>query len=204
MKFKAAAVIAIASGLWAAGAQAASYQNSASGYWGPLDPNEATSVGETFIAPETTLQDFSFYLSDAVSASSGNAKLVIAAWNANDTLGATLYSSTVSFTKAGLGNSAVGVSNIGLSLTVGSEYVAYLDVDGVSSPIKGGIVVGGKDNATVGTGFYADSELGGTYLPRQNLEFTARFTSAVPEPTSYVMLLAGLAMTAGLAVRRRR
>lgn len=200
---KAAAALVIASGLLGT-AQAATYQNTSFGYSGPLGPNQATSLGETFVAPEATLQDFSFYLSDLLSSSSGKATLVIAAWNSNDTVGKTLYSSAVSFTKSGFGNSPVGVSNIDLGLTVGSEYVAYLTVDGVSKAINNGFVVGGSDGGSIGTGLYGDSAFGSAYLPKSDLEYTARFTSAVPEPESYAMLLAGLVMTAGVAARRRR
>lgn len=205
---KTATALLFASALLASGAQAATYQNipvplSDSNVVSPF----VTSLGETFLAPTATLQDFSFLLDNFATSGSGKANFVIASWNKNDTVGTTLYSSTISIDGSGVGVSSVGVSGLNLSLKAGSEYVAYLTIDGVKNSINNASLVNGLGYGPIGTGLYSNTFLGDYYNPVLNLAYTANFgagVTAVPEPATYGMLLAGLAMTAGFAARRRR
>lgn len=205
---KTAAALLLASGLIASGAQAATYSNIPVIASSELLSPFVTTLGETFTAPTATLQDFSFLLGNLTTVGSGNASFVIASWNKNDTIGTTLYSSTISIDSSGLGVSSVGVSGLNLTLKANSEYIAYLTVNGVKNAISNANLLDGLGGGSIGTGMYTSGLFGSAYVPvASNLAYTANFAgavAAVPEPATYGMLLAGLAMTAGFAARRRR
>jgi hypothetical protein len=203
---KTAAALLLTSGLIASGAQAATYSNIPVIAGSELLSPKVTTLGETFIAPTATLQDFSFLMSDLLTVGSGNASFVIASWNKDDTIGNKLYSSTINVDSSGFGVSSVGVSGLNLTLTAGSEYVAYLTVNGVKNAISNAYLLDGL-GGSIGTGLYFGNASGTNSTSLVNLAYTANFAgavAAVPEPATYGMLLAGLAMTAGFAARRRR
>jgi len=202
---KTAAALLLTSGLIAS-AQAATYSNIPVITGSELLSPKVTTLGETFIAPTATLQDFSFLMSDLLTVGSGNASFVIASWNKDDTIGNKLYSSTINVDSSGFGVSSVGVSGLNLTLTAGSEYVAYLTVNGVKNAISNAYLLDGL-GGSIGTGLYFGNASGTNSTSLVNLAYTANFAgavAAVPEPATYGMLLAGLAMTAGFAARRRR
>ena len=172
------------------------------------DP-DTTSYGQFFTAPGGVLKDFSFH---AWSGASGNVALVVAAWDGSKAVGPALYTSApISYDG---GSQFLGANGINLALTAGTDYIAYLTVAGVTSPVSG-VTIAGSDTATgLGGGFrYLNSALvdpltlnfDWSDYSAQHLAYTATFgtATAVPEPETYAMLLAGLGMM-GVVARRRR
>jgi len=115
------------------------------------------------------------------------------------------YNSTGGFT-------TIAFENLGLSLNSNTKYIAYLTS---SDPTVTGIQLSRTQTAQDASGFgigignaYLSTTPGtGWQLPFNgngflSLQYTA-VTAAVPEPESYALLLAGLALI-GAAVKRRK
>ncbi len=169
-------------------------------------PN-TTSYGEFFMAPGGVLSTFSF---KADSGGSGNVLFVVANWDGSKAVGPALYTSApISY---GGGPQILGATGINLSLTTGNNYIAYLTVAGVNSPVSNVNIAGSTTNGGLGGAFRYLNSSGADPLTQSkawsdyvvsDMAYTATFAAAVPEPETYAMLLAGLALT-GVAVRRRR
>ena len=96
----------------------------------------------------------------------------------------------------------------------GEEYVAFLSVNGVSGPSAAttmpfGTAVAGLDgfvfNNSVccgGSGTYANETWNGNY-PSDNAEFSATFTAAVPEPSTWAIMIVGFAGIGLMAYRKK-
>src|ERR1700739_308830 len=122
--YRIAAAIAIA-GLSAVAHADTTYTHTADvgGIIYPLGAPDTTSYGEFFTAPGGVLTSFTFQAQTGIS---GNADLVIAAWDGSKAVGPALYTSApISY------NGSVqylGASGINLALTAGTNYIAYLTV----------------------------------------------------------------------------
>lgn len=168
---------------------------------------DTTSYGEFFTAPGGFLKSFTF---QALSGNSGNVDLTIAAWDGSKAVGPALYTSApISYNG---GSQYLGANGINLALTAGTNYIAYLTVAGVSSPMANVAIAGSNSDGGLGGGFrFLNS--GGTDPLTLNdswsswgvpaMAYTATFAAAVPEPETYGMLLAGLALVGMLARRKR-
>jgi len=169
---------------------------------------DTTSYGQVFTAPGGTLSSWTFYDTDS---SDNGARLVVAAWDGSKAVGPELYSSLSQNVTAG-SFFAHTYSNINLSLTAGTSYIAYLTVAGVDSPTSGNSVAG-SSSSPLGGGFrYLNSggqdplALGDVfwnsyYVP--NMQYSATFNGAVPEPASWALMLGGFGLVGG-ALRSRR
>jgi hypothetical protein len=174
---------------------------------------DTTAFGETFTAPASELNSFTFYAN--AGGESGSAKLVIANWDGTRATGTALYTSdSVSLT--GSNYQAYGVSGMHVSLTEGSQYVAYLTVADVVDPISNNAVVfAGVNNDDGGLGgkfvFVNSNGLDPLQYPGnwttdwswpKDVAFTASFSS-VPLPAA--LPLFGMAISAlGMTKLRRR
>jgi hypothetical protein len=141
-----------------------------------------------------------------------------------------LFSQTVTISPATSGPSAITISNINLAFTAGQSFLGYFTdqsptgtgslanyvwpgLEGVFSPGNGGfgqsqvhrnVTVQGVVNPFSDPLTKSLVWNGGPSVPGGNLMFNANFTpTAVPEPESYGMLLAGLGLI-GAAVKRRK
>ena len=167
---------------------------------------DTTSYGQVFTAPGGTLSSWTFYDTDSTD---NGARLVVAAWDGSEPVGPELYSSLSQNVTAG-SFFAHTYSNINLSLTAGTSYIAYLTVAGVDSPTSGAGVAG-SSSSPLGGGFrYLNS--GGAdpiglgawnsyFVP--NMQYTATFNGSVPEPASWALMLGGFGLVGG-ALRSRR
>ncbi|HJV00490.1 MAG TPA: PEP-CTERM sorting domain-containing protein [Burkholderiaceae bacterium] len=172
-----------------------------------LGAPDTTSYGEFFTAPGGVLKSFTF---QALSGQSGNVDLTIAAWDGSKPVGPALYTSAPISYNGGV--QYLGASGINLTLTAGTNYIAYLTVAGVSSPISNVTVAGSNSDGGLGGGFRFLNSAGADPLTQASswsswgtpaMAYTATFAAAVPEPETYGMLLAGLALV-GVMARRKR
>ncbi|USX19552.1 PEP-CTERM sorting domain-containing protein [Oxalobacteraceae bacterium OTU3REALA1] len=172
------------------------------------DP-DTTSYGQFFTAPGGFLKDFSFH---ALSGVGGDVALVVAAWDGSKAVGPALYTSAPINYEGG--SQFLGASGINLALTAGTNYIAYLTVANVASPVAYVTLVGSDTATGLGGGFrYLNSQLVDPLTLNDDwsdystlhLAYTATFgtATAVPEPGTYIMLLAGMGMM-GVVARRRK
>lgn len=179
---------------------------SAISYMGEPD---TTSYGQFFTAPGGFLKDFSF---QAVSGAVGNVALIVAAWDGSKAVGPALYTSAPILYEGG--SQFLGASDINLALTAGTNYIAYLTVANIASPVSYVTIVGSDTATGIGGGFrYLNSDLvdpltlsvDWNSFSTQHMAYTATFgtATAVPEVETYAMLLAGLGMM-GVIARRRK
>jgi hypothetical protein len=168
---------------------------------------DTTSYGQYFTAPGGVLKGFSF---QALSGASGDLALVVAAWDGSKAVGPALYTSAP--INYGGGSQFLGAGDINLALTAGTDYIAYLTVAGIASPVSYVTMVGSDTATGIGGGFrYLNSNLvdpltlnfDWNAFSTQHLAYTATFAAAVPEVETYAMLLAGLG-TMGVVARRRQ
>lgn len=190
-------------------ANAATYSNSNDAdsilYFGAPD---TTSYGQVFNTAGGKLSDWSFYATDG---SAGDLALVVAGWDGSKAVGPALYNSSA-FSYGG-GAATLNFNGINANLSAGS-YIAYLTVAGVgASPASFVAIAGSSSDGGLGGGFrFLNSDgtdpltlsnaWGDWYIP--NMQYTATInTTPVPEPETYVMLMAGLGLM-GVVMRRRK
>ena len=102
-------------------------------------------------------------------------------------------------------------SGINLSLTAGASYIAFLTVTGVPDPVSS-IGVAGSSTSPLGGGFVFNYSSGdpagngsswsGYSVP--NMQYSATFGGAVPEPASWALMLGGFGLVGGAMRASRR
>jgi len=167
---------------------------------------DSTNYGETFASTGGLLQDFTFYAKYGVG---GNVALVIAMWDGAKAVGPALYvSAPILYTG---GNESIGAYEINLALQSNTNYIAYLTVAGIADPVVNVTMEGASSGGGLDGGFaYLNTQgvdplqLSQDWSSSQvrNLLYTANIT-AVPEPETYAMLLAGLGLVGAIARRKR-
>jgi hypothetical protein len=177
-------------------------------------------IGEVFnLSSAQSLTTWSFY---ALSGGGGTVDLTIAAWNGSHVVGPALYTTSTDYIGGygpSSGNATLTFGGIDLALSAGS-YIAFLgagasasaadNVDLEDSSTDGGLggdlrflnpyLLGDGDPLSY-TGAWAK------WMPDRSLAYTATFSptvapTAVPEPDSIALLLAGLGLIGGVARRR--
>ncbi|MFY9476458.1 MAG: PEP-CTERM sorting domain-containing protein [Aquabacterium sp.] len=214
---------------FAGSVSAATYTNVPSGantglpfaYFGNAASSSGDSpkVGQVFaLTSDSVLSSFSFYV---IGDKSLSLQLNVAQWNpdtneknqALNSVGSNLLTSisAVQTFSAASGVTTVQFNNLGLSLNAGTKYVAYLTSD---DPSVTGIQLSRTQTAADVSGFGLGNAYRGTtpgmgwQLPFNgngflSLQYTA-VTAAVPEPSAYALLFAGLGVVGASALRRKR
>lgn len=169
--------------------------------WGPSAVGGGQSYGLVFIAPGSRLDDFSLTVS-YVDTSFPFVSQVYA-WDGSETTGPALYTSGVDMTTSSL---TTYTYTPDITVTVGASYIAFVtNQPGPSGVSLGGSGVGDMEQGTgPATFMYAEGNPSGpgawsTYP--ENAAFNADF-SAVPEPSTWAMLILGAGMIAYAARHR--
>ena len=210
-------------------ASGATYTNVPSGattdlpfaYFGnsPNPSGDSPKVGEVFtLTSAAMLSSFSFY---ALGNTTASLQLNLAQWNpdtnaqnqAINTVGPTLLTTTGSALETynpTKGYTTIEFDNLALNLNSNTKYIAYLTS---SNPAVTGIQLSRTQTTAdtsgfgIGNAYFSTTPDSGWQLPFNgsgflSLQYTA-ITAAVPEPSSTVMLLAGL-LGIGFLLRRRQ
>jgi len=180
--------------------------------------SDSPKVGEVFsLTSAATLSSFSFY---AIGNTTASMQLNVAQWNpdtnaknqAINSVGAALlttgsaveaYDSTGGFT-------TLSFSNLGLSLSADTKYIAYLTSN---DPLLTGIQLSRTQTTQdasgfgLGNGYLSTIPGNGWQLPFSgngflSLEYTAE-TTAIPESSTYAAIISALAF-GFVAIRRKR
>lgn len=187
--------------------------NNAPLYGFGADPFVPT-VGQTFIAQNAFLTSFSFFLSadaNTVAADQLPFTAYIAAWDGTSAVGPLLFTGPLWLGPSGVGQRYQASSN-GIALTPGASYIAFLSVSGLGAPLDAMAAIELSDSnaaggelvfAMNGDDLSALTQGGAWASAGVQAQFEARFSATtVPEPATFVLFAAGLAIV-GIAARRR-
>lgn len=227
MSLSTAKQIAAAACLFCTGlASATTYDAPLAGFVPFLGGADTTSSGQTFSTPRGILTDWTFYAGQSPlyleQPVSGHLKLVVAKWNGSRAVGPALYVSPeylYTFVNGGgLTLKPFNFTGINITLEAG-DYITYLTVAGVSSPVENlaiGVAFLNGGTGGFGRSLYSPNVdpltlsstswsplVSGT--PDLSMAYNATITNAppIPEPASYAMMLAGLGLLASVARRRK-
>lgn len=202
-KYVLAACLALLAGMASAETFSNTHDNTIY-YFGQPD---TTSYGQVFTSAGGTLTDWSFYADEG---NAGNLGLVIANWDGSKATGPALYQSSV-FSYAG-GAQALMFSGINHTFSAGT-YIAYLTVAGISGGASNVGIGGSNSNGGMPGGFRFLNSGGVDPLTLNNswsswgvanMQYSANFVSAVPEPESLALMLAGLGIVGAVARHKAR
>lgn len=187
--------------------------NNAPLYGFGADPFVPT-IGQTFIAANTYLTSFSFFLSadaNTVAADQLPFTAYIAAWDGTSAVGPMLFTGPVWLGPTGVGQ-RYQASSMGIALTPGASYIAFLSVSGLGAPLDAMAALELSDSnaaggelvfAMNGDDLSALTQGGAWASAGVQAQFEAHFSATtVPEPTTLVLVAAGLALV-GVSRRRR-
>jgi hypothetical protein len=180
----------------------------ATGTLGDIGRPDTTTYGEIFTAPTSgTLSSFTMDLGSSI----GNIEGGIGIWN-----GAGV--SSVLYLSAPVASSTVDTFSPNVSVQSGTEYVAFLTVDGVpGSPGATTMPQAASGQAGFDGWAFNNSTFGGTFAsatwngcqgtvncPGLDAKLSLTFASAVPEPSTWAMMILGFAGVGFMAYRRKQ
>jgi hypothetical protein len=170
--------------------------------WGPSSGGNQ-SYGESFTAPQSELDDYSFYLK---STSPFSFVSQVYAWNGSAVVGPALFTSSVYATTTTMQQYTFTAD---IPLTPGDMYIAFVtnQPNGVSLGGTGSGYMEQTSNPSANFFFTEGNPAVGNWACggcTPGAAFTANFSAAaVPEPTSMILFGGGL-IALGRARRRRR
>ena len=198
----------------------------------PFGKSFTATYGQTFTAPIgfNFLQNFSFWLTNDASLGISNPsslrfRAYVMGWDVINgrALGPVLYTSTMQSGPTAL-SQRYDFAATNTALSGSSQYVAFLSASGLFGTIGVAEATAGVEASLLGTytgGQFVFTDNGDSFgklttdawdfasgLPEYQAHFAASFSrtaiTAVPEPSSLVLLVAGLSATFFAGVRRKR
>jgi len=178
-----------------------------------LGEPRAQAIGQTFKTPnstDTVLTEFSYWVQE-LDGVHVTLDAVLMEWDliGRKPIGAQLYTSNPYTTSdnSGLAGYEKVTFNVGnIQLDRSKSYVAILSTENYENgaPSRLGIGWSGSDRYLDGEWYFYDSGIWGTAF-YSDYAFEARFTAQpVPEPETYAMMLAGLALVGAMARRGKQ
>jgi hypothetical protein len=166
-------------------------------------PNTST-YGDVFTAPITSeLTSFTLFLSSGV----GNILGGVGSWNGSGV-------SSVVYTSAPVTSSETNTFSPDIPVQAGQRYVAFISVDGIPGDSSSAEMqfaaqlVTGIDNFVFNNGgfeqdTFASSNWDGSANNDVPVLFSATFLAAVPEPSTWAMMILGFLVVGFMAYRRK-
>jgi hypothetical protein len=165
---------------------------------------DTSTYGEAFVAPITG--ELTSFTLDLTASGGNNIIGGVGAWNGSGV-------SSVLYTSAAVASSITNTFAPNISVVAGQDYVIFLTVDGVSGPnFFAGMPSGQSLPGLLGF-VYNNQSAGGTYASSTwngdvsggqfEALFSATITEAVPEPSTWAMMILGFAGIGFMAYRRK-
>ena len=199
---------------------------------GPFGKSATATYGQTFIAPVgfNFLQNFSFWLSNdpanqAVNSSSLKFRAYVMQWDASagNAVGSALYTSSIQ-SGPSASSQRYDFASANTLLNGNFQYVAFLSASGLFGSITVAEAKAGVEASLSGTytgGQFVFTDNGDSFgklttdpwdfaggLPEYQAHFTANFSraaiTAVPEPSSLILLVSGLSALLVMVARKKR
>lgn len=179
------------------------------------ETNTAT-YGQTFtVDTQNQLNSFTYLMNDHLNPDFVNFEAFVMAWDGTKATGSILYQSSPITTtnNAGLdGFESFTVNTGGLNLTTGNQYVAFFSasnlfdgVNGTSSWAYNNDVYSGGNFVYLNNGDNFSNLTTNNWNQRdRDLAFSMNFTSPIPEPSTYALMLGGLGLVGFMAYRRKK
>lgn len=175
------------------------------------------TYGQVFtVGSSNQLNSFTYLIDDYLNPNPVDFEAFVLAWDGAKATGSILYqsSSMTTTNNAGAGGfESFTVNTGGLNLTSGNQYVAFFSASNLFDGITGlsqwaftNDVYSGGDFVFFDNGddFSLLTTSNWDQLGNYDLAFSMNFTSPVPEPSTYFLMLGGLGLIGFMAYRRKK
>ncbi len=157
-----------------------------------IDSNGWAFAAQTFVAPGTSLTDYSVGFYNQYSP--GQLSFSVYAWSGDSPVGSALFSTTnLSWIGDGYTTGPINVA-----LTQGNQYGVVLDWGGTCCDY----LVYGLDSYAGGLGYWSMDGVAWSAFSEYDEQFTAVFNGSTPEPGSLILLGSGVLGLAGTLRRK--